>query len=77
TDSNGCFTTATVSITEPTQLSATDSQTNVSCKDGNDGTASVVATGGTGNYSYLWAPSGGTAATATGLSAGIYTVTVT
>ncbi|MDP5199884.1 MBG domain-containing protein [Flavobacterium sp. DG2-3] len=77
TDSNGCFTTATVSITEPTQLSATDSQTNVSCKDGNDGTASVVAIGGTGDYSYLWAPSGGTAATATGLSAGTYTVTVT
>ncbi|WP_125723486.1 T9SS type A sorting domain-containing protein [Flavobacterium ustbae] len=77
TDSNTCFTTASVLITEPSQLSATDSQTNVSCNGGNDGTATVVATGGTGNYSYLWAPSGGTAATATGLSAGTYTITAT
>ena len=77
TDANGCFITETVQITEPTALSATNTQTNVSCKGGNNGTASVVASGGTGNYSYLWAPSGGTAATATGLTAGTYTVTVT
>jgi gliding motility-associated-like protein len=37
----------------------------------------LVLSGGTGAYSYAWAPSGGTAATATGLSAGSYTVTVT
>jgi hypothetical protein len=77
TDENGCFVTESVQITEPGALSATDSHTNVSCNGGNNATASVVATGGTGNYSYLWAPSGGTAATATGLTAGIYTVTVT
>ncbi|MET3026474.1 MBG domain-containing protein [Flavobacterium sp. UW10123] len=77
TDENGCFVTESVQITEPTVLSATDSHTNVSCKGGNNGTASVVANGGTGSYSYLWAPSGGTAATATGLTAGVYTVTVT
>jgi predicted heme/steroid binding protein len=77
TDANGCTVTETVQITEPTTLSATDTQTNVSCNGGNNGTASVVASGGTGNYSYLWAPSGGTAATATGLTAGTYTVTVT
>jgi len=77
TDSNGCFVTESVQITEPTTLSATDTQTNVSCNGGNNGIASVVASGGTGNYSYLWAPFGGTAATATGLTAGTYTVTVT
>jgi len=77
TDSNGCFITESVQITEPTTLSATDTQINVSCNGGNDGTASAIASGGTGNYSYLWAPFGGTAATATGLTAGTYTVTVT
>ncbi|GAA3739079.1 hypothetical protein GCM10022422_23210 [Flavobacterium ginsengisoli] len=77
TDANGCFVTQSVIISEPSVLSASDSHTNVSCNGGNNGTASVVATGGTGNYSYLWAPSGGTAATATGLTAGTYTVTVT
>ncbi|MXO04976.1 MBG domain-containing protein [Flavobacterium sp. HBTb2-11-1] len=77
TDENGCFVTESVQITEPTVLSATDTHTNVSCNGGNNGTASVVATGGTGAYTYSWAPSGGSAATATGLTAGIYTVTVT
>lgn len=77
TDANGCFVTESVQITEPTVLSATDSHTNVSCNGGNNGTASVVANGGTGSYSYLWAPFGGTAATASGLTAGVYTVTVT
>ena len=33
--------------------------------------------GGTPGYTYSWSPSGGTAATATGLLAAIYTVTVT
>ena len=34
-------------------------------------------TGGTPTYTYAWSPSGGTAATATGLAAGTYTCTVT
>jgi hypothetical protein len=77
TDANGCSVTETVQITEPSALSLTDSHTNVSCNGGNNGTASVVATGGTGAYTYSWSPSGGSAATATGLTAGIYTVTIT
>ncbi|WP_162142218.1 T9SS type B sorting domain-containing protein [Sphingobacterium paucimobilis] len=58
-------------------ISSTISQTNVSCFGGNTGSATASATGGIAPYTYLWAPSGGTAATATGLSAGTYTVTVT
>ena len=37
----------------------------------------MTVTGGTGAYTYSWAPSGGTAATATGLVAGTYIVTIT
>lgn len=77
TDENGCFTTQTVQIIEPPVLSILDSHTNVSCNGGNNGSASVTVSGGTGTYTYSWAPSGGTAATATGLSAGVYTVTAT
>lgn len=44
---------------------------------GINGTATVNPTGGTPPYTYSWSPSGGNAATATGLTAGTYTVTVT
>lgn len=40
------------------------------------GTATVTTSGGTGPFTYSWAPSGGSNATATGLPAGTYTVTV-
>ncbi|MCZ8228826.1 MBG domain-containing protein [Flavobacterium sp.] len=52
-------------------------QTNVSCNGGTNGSASVTPPGGAGGYTYSWSPSGGTAATATGLAAGSYTVTIT
>ncbi|WP_445432570.1 T9SS type A sorting domain-containing protein [Chryseobacterium indoltheticum] len=77
TDSNGCTGTVTATVTQPTAMSATTSQTNISCNGGTNGTASIVVTGGTAPYTYSWSPSGGTAATATGLLAGTYTVTVT
>ena len=78
TDANGCTTTKTAAVTQPPVLSATPaSQTNVSCNGGTNGSASVVASGGVGPYTYSWSPTGGTGATASGLSAGTYTVTVT
>src|SRR5438874_12290619 len=43
----------------------------------NNGTATATASGGTGNLTYNWTPSGGTNANATGLAPGVYTVTVT
>ncbi len=66
----------------PTALSATISSPvlangeNVSCFGGNDGTAQVVGSGGCPTNSYLWS-NGQTTATAVGLIAGTYTVTVT
>jgi len=77
TDANGCSIQKNFTINAPAALTATQSQTDVSCNGGSNGTASVVASGGTGAYTYLWSPSGGTAATATGRTAGSYTVTIT
>lgn len=77
TDSNGCTTTQTVSITQPGTLSVTATQTNVACRLGNDGAASVFVTGGVPGYTYSWAPSGGTGSAATTLTAGAYTCTIT
>ncbi len=77
TDHLGCTATTTVTITEPTLLTAgIGSATNVSCFTGNNGSATVVAGGGTPAYSYLWS-SGGNNPTENGLIAGTYTVTVT
>lgn len=77
TDKNGCTATQSFTITQPIPL-MTDSvsQTNVSCKGGNNGTATIKAIGGNPPYTYLWSPSGGTNATGVGFSAGTYTVLV-
>lgn len=77
TDSLGCTDTAQVVVTQPQPISTTISATDATCNTGSDGTATVVATGGTGTFNYAWSPSGGNMATATGLTAGVYTVVVT
>lgn len=56
-------------------VSAVSSQTNISCNGAANGIASVTASG-TGPFNYTWTPSGGNAPTASGLSAGVYTVTI-
>ncbi|MFP9116137.1 SprB repeat-containing protein, partial [Flavobacterium sp. RHBU_3] len=77
TDANGCTLVKTVTITQPTALSASiSSQTNILCNGGATGSATVTATGGTTGYTYLWS-NGATTATITGLAAGTYNVTVT
>ncbi len=48
----------------------------VSCLGGNDGSATVSVSGATGPFTYQWLPSGGTAATAAGLTAGNYSCNV-
>ena len=75
TDANGCSSTTTVTITEPTALSITTTSTDEIL--GNDGTASVTASGGTAPYSITWQPGGMTTAAISGLTAGLYMVTVT
>lgn len=76
TDNDGNQVKKSFVITEPEALVISKSQTNVSCNSSNLGTATVIATGGTGPYTYSWSSSAGTQATATGLTAGDYTVTI-
>ncbi|MBK8846394.1 MAG: hypothetical protein IPO27_07545 [Bacteroidetes bacterium] len=76
TDNNGCTSTCSYTVTEPTALTCVGSGTNVSCNGGNNGTATSPPAGGTSPYTYLWS-NGQTNATATGLIAGTYTATVT
>jgi len=78
TDANGCTSVLDFVITQPIPLMIQSvSQTNVSCNGGNDGTATVVVIGGNAPYTYQWSPTGGTGATATGLTAGTYSVLIT
>lgn len=78
TAADGCTDTAEVTITEPlTAVSASiTSSTAPTCFGGSDGQAVVVASNGTGPYTYLWT-GGATTDTANNLSAGLNTVTVT
>jgi gliding motility-associated-like protein len=77
TDASGCTASSSIIITQPTALANNTLVNNPSCFNGSNGTAQVTVTGGTTPYSYSWAPGGQTNSTATGLSAGGYTVTVT
>ncbi|MGV6862005.1 MAG: T9SS type B sorting domain-containing protein [Putridiphycobacter sp.] len=78
TDANGCTSTASTTLSQPTQITASSTPSNVSCNGGNDGSITVTgATGGTPGYTY--SVNGGTfqtGATLSGLTAGSYVVTV-
>ncbi|MCX6291297.1 MAG: PKD domain-containing protein, partial [Bacteroidetes bacterium] len=77
TDAHNCAAADSITVTQPTVLSANASATNALCNGSSDGTTTVAPGGGTPPYSYLWSPSGGTNANATGLAANNYSVTVT
>ncbi|MBS1612960.1 MAG: SprB repeat-containing protein, partial [Bacteroidetes bacterium] len=78
TDAISCTASRTFTITQPPAINLSSwSQTNIACNGGSTGAASVTPSGGAGGYTYSWAPSGGTGSSATGLSAGSYTVQVT
>lgn len=77
TDANGCTLTQTNAVAQPTAVTfGAPNVTNVSCNGGNDGTAAITPTGGTGSYSYTWNGTPGTNPQA-GLTANTYTVVVT
>jgi hypothetical protein len=73
TDQGGCTGTETFQINEPSALiSQVINRENVTCAGGNDGSASVTASGGISPYNFEW-PDGGDGSM---LSTGIYDVTV-
>ena len=77
TDANGCTATASAVITQPTAITVTATNTNVSCNGGSNGTLTVSATGGTPGYTYSINGTTFQASTSfTGLAAGSYTITV-
>jgi gliding motility-associated-like protein len=77
TDANGCTLQENFTLVQPTAMAATTTQSDIACYGDATGSASVSVSGGTPGYTYQWMPSGGNTASATGLSAGNYTCTIT
>jgi hypothetical protein len=76
TDSNLCFTTTSVTMSEPTALTLTATSTDALCNGSSDGTATSVVNGGTTPYAYNWS-NGISTGSVTGLVVGTYDLTVT
>lgn len=75
-DANACLTTADVQLTDPAPIVVTTTPGNAKCFNSNDGTVTIVATGGSGVYQYTLNNVYQTDSILTGLSAGEYTAIV-
>ncbi|MBX7242955.1 MAG: gliding motility-associated C-terminal domain-containing protein [Bacteroidia bacterium] len=76
-DPGGCTGADTIQITEPPQLTVAMSGTDASCAGVSNGTAQVVANGGTGTYTYTWNTNPPQyTSSIQNLSSGMYSVTV-
>lgn len=76
TDNNGCISSTVAIINQPTALASSTTVINVLCNGGNNGSATVTASGGVAPYSYLWS-SGSTNSIASSQTSGVKTVTIT
>ncbi|HTA84160.1 MAG TPA: T9SS type A sorting domain-containing protein [Bacteroidia bacterium] len=77
TDANLCTATINIRLTNPAGVNASITPSvNPTCNASSDGSASVVGSGGTGTYTYLWS-NNATASSISAVPAGSYSVTVT
>ncbi len=76
-DANGCQVSGNIDVGEPQDGLLLSVTTFNGCFNLNENEAMASVSGGTLPYSYLWSPSGGTAATADNLPNGDFTVVVT
>jgi gliding motility-associated-like protein len=75
TDANSCQVTAQTTVAQTASLSLSVSSTPAKCGL-NNGTATALAAGGNGAFTYTWAASGGNSGMATALAPGLYTISV-
>ena len=77
TDANGCMLSDAVVITESdSALSLISTVSNLNCYQDSLGSISIVASGGIGNYTYLWS-NGETTSSLNNIGAATYTIDVT
>ncbi|MCX6271876.1 MAG: T9SS type A sorting domain-containing protein [Bacteroidetes bacterium] len=75
TDTKGCTSQSTFSITQPAVLDFSAVISPVTCYAGSNGSIDITAFGGTPVYTYLWS-TGSTSEDLTGLTTGVYHITV-
>jgi CotH kinase protein/Lamin Tail Domain/Chitobiase/beta-hexosaminidase C-terminal domain/Secretion system C-terminal sorting domain/SprB repeat/Divergent InlB B-repeat domain len=75
TNTSGCTDVASVTLTQPSVLSSTLSSNQINCANGQDGSITVLPSGGVGFYTYLW-NTGATTQNLINLNAGTYSVTL-
>ncbi|MBL0102919.1 MAG: T9SS type A sorting domain-containing protein [Bacteroidetes bacterium] len=76
TDDHNCQITDSVEILGAAGFTASIQTTPATCL-ATDGSVSTQVSGGSGDFSYVWNPSVSTGSDATGLAAGVYSVTIT
>ncbi|MFN0187527.1 MAG: gliding motility-associated C-terminal domain-containing protein, partial [Bacteroidia bacterium] len=77
TDANGCTATSNTTVTQPSAaLSSSSTKTDVNCYGQSTGSITVIPSGGTSPYTYLW-NNGNTTSTLNSIAAGTYTATIT
>ena len=77
TDGNACVTNVTsLTVTQPSVLSIVKTLTPVNCYGEKVGAITIVVSGGTAGYTYLW-NDGATTQNRTGIGGGTYSVTIT
>jgi len=74
---NSCVLTATTNIAQTNSVTASATSTSVNCNGGSNGSATVTVFNGTSPITYTWSPGGGNNVTASNLTAGNYSVTIT
>ncbi len=72
-DASGCVATLSQALTQPTQLTATISGTNVTCGQTSSGAVTFNVSGGTPAYGYAW-NNGSSSQNLSGVGGGVYVV---
>ncbi|HTL81376.1 MAG TPA: gliding motility-associated C-terminal domain-containing protein [Bacteroidia bacterium] len=76
TDANGCTTTSSVTLTQPSAMSASSTVTDILCFGNSTGAANLTPTGGVTPYTFNWS-NGATTEDLSSLTSGSYSVTIT